>query len=178
MVNLYTLVLFWLCSDPTIEDSYRKFIKYDDRDVIIDGKLKTKVNGERKTKKEQLRWWARAKGRVEARWAKIDNFNFYSTWYSWSRRICCHERLLCIHSFYHISFFCAPLPIFTFYKIRTLEGFILTFALNDKKSFEKLNEYLDQIGRVKDRDTIEVPLLLVGYFFPWKLPKMVFQLTK
>jgi len=44
--------------------------------------------------------------------------------------------------------------------MRTGEGFLLVFAVNESKSFENINAYREQIKRVKDSD--EVPMVLVG----------------
>ena len=44
--------------------------------------------------------------------------------------------------------------------MRTGEGFLLVFAVNNPKSFEDIARYRKQIKRVKDAD--EVPLVLVG----------------
>lgn len=44
--------------------------------------------------------------------------------------------------------------------MRTGEGFLLVFALNNAKSFEDIAMYREQIKRVKDAD--EVPMVLVG----------------
>jgi len=44
--------------------------------------------------------------------------------------------------------------------MRTGEGFLLVFALNEAKSFENVGNYREQIRRVKDSD--EVPMVLVG----------------
>lgn len=44
--------------------------------------------------------------------------------------------------------------------MRTGEGFLLVFAINNAKSFEDINTYREQIKRVKDAD--EVPMVLVG----------------
>jgi small GTP-binding protein len=44
--------------------------------------------------------------------------------------------------------------------MRTGEGFLLVFALNELKSFENIQNYREQIRRVKDSD--EVPMVLVG----------------
>ena len=44
--------------------------------------------------------------------------------------------------------------------MRTGEGFLLVFAVNNPKSFEDIARYREQIKRVKDAD--EVPLVLVG----------------
>lgn len=42
--------------------------------------------------------------------------------------------------------------------MRTGEGFLLVFAVNETKSFENVSHYREQIRRVKDSD--EVSLLL------------------
>ena len=44
--------------------------------------------------------------------------------------------------------------------MRTGEGFLLVFAVNNQRSFEDIARYREQIKRVKDAD--EVPLVLVG----------------
>jgi|UniRef100_A0AC35FN21 GTPase KRas protein len=44
--------------------------------------------------------------------------------------------------------------------MRTGEGFLLVFALNELKSFENIQHYREQIRRVKDND--DVPMVLVG----------------
>jgi GTPase KRas protein len=44
--------------------------------------------------------------------------------------------------------------------MRTGEGFLCVFAVNNAKSFEDINQYREQIKRVKDAD--EVPMVLVG----------------
>uniref|UniRef100_A0A914EJW5 small monomeric GTPase n=2 Tax=Acrobeloides nanus TaxID=290746 RepID=A0A914EJW5_9BILA len=44
--------------------------------------------------------------------------------------------------------------------MRTGEGFLLVFALNELKSFENIQHYREQIRRVKDSD--DVPMVLVG----------------
>ncbi|MFH4979816.1 hypothetical protein AB6A40_006525 [Gnathostoma spinigerum] len=44
--------------------------------------------------------------------------------------------------------------------MRTGEGFLLVFAVNEAKSFENIAHYREQIRRVKDSD--EVPMVLVG----------------
>ncbi|KAI6211659.1 (pine wood nematode) hypothetical protein [Aphelenchoides besseyi] len=44
--------------------------------------------------------------------------------------------------------------------MRTGEGFLLVFALNELKSFENIQHYREQIRRVKDSE--EVPMVLVG----------------
>lgn len=44
--------------------------------------------------------------------------------------------------------------------MRTGEGFLCVFAVNSTKSFEDINQYREQIKRVKDAD--EVPMVLVG----------------
>ncbi|EFO93598.1 hypothetical protein GCK72_014122 [Caenorhabditis remanei] len=44
--------------------------------------------------------------------------------------------------------------------MRTGEGFLLVFAVNETKSFENVANYREQIRRVKDSD--DVPMVLVG----------------
>ncbi|XP_021345848.1 GTPase HRas [Mizuhopecten yessoensis] len=44
--------------------------------------------------------------------------------------------------------------------MRTGEGFLCVFAVNNLKSFEDINTYKEQIKRVKDAE--EVPMVLVG----------------
>ncbi|XP_031548789.1 GTPase HRas [Actinia tenebrosa] len=44
--------------------------------------------------------------------------------------------------------------------MRTGEGFLCVFAVNNRKSFEDINQYREQIKRVKDAE--EVPMVLVG----------------
>lgn len=44
--------------------------------------------------------------------------------------------------------------------MRTGEGFLLVFAINSLKSFEDIENYREQIKRVKDAE--EVPMVLVG----------------
>ncbi|XGW30847.1 hypothetical protein V3C99_009648, partial [Haemonchus contortus] len=44
--------------------------------------------------------------------------------------------------------------------MRTGEGFLLVFAVNESKSFENVANYREQIRRVKDSD--DVPMVLVG----------------
>lgn len=44
--------------------------------------------------------------------------------------------------------------------MRTGEGFLIVFAINDAKSFEDWGTYREQIKRVKDSD--RVPMVLVG----------------
>uniref|UniRef100_A0A1I7ZEQ6 small monomeric GTPase n=1 Tax=Steinernema glaseri TaxID=37863 RepID=A0A1I7ZEQ6_9BILA len=59
--------------------------------------------------------------------------------------------------------------------MRTGEGFLLVFAVNESKSFENISHYRDQIRRVKDSDEVllanyvsesllnlQVPMVLVG----------------
>lgn len=41
--------------------------------------------------------------------------------------------------------------------MRTGEGFLLVFAVNNSKSFEDINMYREQIKRVKDSD--DVPMV-------------------
>ena len=43
--------------------------------------------------------------------------------------------------------------------MRTGEGFLLVFAVNEAKSFENIGSYREQIRRVKDSD--DVPMVLV-----------------
>ncbi|CAI9611359.1 unnamed protein product [Staurois parvus] len=44
--------------------------------------------------------------------------------------------------------------------MRTGEGFLLIFAINDRGSFNEISKFHTQILRVKDRD--EFPMILVG----------------
>lgn len=44
--------------------------------------------------------------------------------------------------------------------MRTGQGFLLVYSITEKKSFEEINSFRDQILRVKDAD--EVPMVLVG----------------
>ncbi|CAL1278529.1 unnamed protein product [Larinioides sclopetarius] len=44
--------------------------------------------------------------------------------------------------------------------MRTGEGFLLVFAVNNAKSYEDISMYREQIKRVKDAD--DVPMVLVG----------------
>ncbi|XP_055987861.1 GTPase HRas isoform X2 [Sorex fumeus] len=44
--------------------------------------------------------------------------------------------------------------------MRTGEGFLCVFAINNAKSFEDIHQYREQIKRVKDSD--DVPTVLVG----------------
>lgn len=44
--------------------------------------------------------------------------------------------------------------------MRTGEGFLCVFAVNNRRSFEEINSFRQQIKRVKDAD--EVPMVLVG----------------
>ncbi|KAM7538254.1 hypothetical protein Aperf_G00000077780 [Anoplocephala perfoliata] len=44
--------------------------------------------------------------------------------------------------------------------MRTGEGFLCVFAVNNAKSFEDINHYREQVKRVKDVD--EVPMVLIG----------------
>lgn len=44
--------------------------------------------------------------------------------------------------------------------MRTGEGFLIVFAVNNATSFEEINAYREQIKRVKDAE--EVPMVLVG----------------
>lgn len=47
--------------------------------------------------------------------------------------------------------------------MRTGEGFLLVFAVNEAKSFENVRLYREQIRRVKDSDEV-VDLTVLGYF--------------
>lgn len=51
--------------------------------------------------------------------------------------------------------------------MRTGEGFLLVFAVNNEKSFEDISTYREQIKRVKDADVVpmvcEYPQLLLFY---------------
>ena len=44
--------------------------------------------------------------------------------------------------------------------MRTGEGFLIVFAVNNIKSFEDITTYREQIKRVKDAE--EVPMVMVG----------------
>ena len=44
--------------------------------------------------------------------------------------------------------------------LRTGEGFLIVFAVNNAKSFEDITQYREQIKRVKDAE--EVPMVMVG----------------
>lgn len=44
--------------------------------------------------------------------------------------------------------------------MRTGDGFLLTYAVNDRKTFNEINEFIEQICRVKDTD--HFPMVLVG----------------
>lgn len=44
--------------------------------------------------------------------------------------------------------------------MRTGDGFLLTYAVNDRKTFGEINEFIEQICRVKDSDSW--PMVLVG----------------
>jgi GTPase SAR1 family protein len=44
--------------------------------------------------------------------------------------------------------------------MRTGEGFLIVFAVNNAKSFEDITQYREQIKRVKDAE--EVPMVMVG----------------
>ncbi|XP_019568080.2 GTPase HRas [Rhinolophus sinicus] len=44
--------------------------------------------------------------------------------------------------------------------MRTGEGFLCVFAINNTKSFEDIHQYREQIGQLKDSD--DVPMVLVG----------------
>ncbi|KAG8182312.1 hypothetical protein JTE90_013916 [Oedothorax gibbosus] len=51
--------------------------------------------------------------------------------------------------------------------MRTGEGFLLVFAVNNAKSYEDISMYREQIKRVKDAD--DVPMVLVGNKQEWEL---------
>lgn len=42
--------------------------------------------------------------------------------------------------------------------MRTGEGFLLVFALNEYKSFENIHAYREQIRRVKDSDEVKIKI--------------------
>jgi small GTP-binding protein len=44
--------------------------------------------------------------------------------------------------------------------MRTGDGFVLVFSVIDRKTFEEINEFYEQILRVKDTDAF--PMVLVG----------------
>jgi GTPase KRas protein len=46
--------------------------------------------------------------------------------------------------------------------MRCAEGFLLVFSITERKSFEEIQEFYDQILRVKDSDHGTVPMVLVG----------------
>ena len=46
--------------------------------------------------------------------------------------------------------------------MRSAECFMLVFSIIDRKSFEEVEEYCEQILRVKDADAGQVPMILVG----------------
>ena len=48
--------------------------------------------------------------------------------------------------------------------MKQADGFLLVFALNDKKSYENIEELYEQILRVKDVDDWPAIVLLVGYY--------------
>lgn len=48
--------------------------------------------------------------------------------------------------------------------MRTGEGFLLVFALNEHKSFENIQHYREQIRRVKDSDEVN-KFKFIYYFF-------------
>lgn len=50
--------------------------------------------------------------------------------------------------------------------MRTGEGFLLVFAVNNAKSFEDISNYREQIKRVKDAE--EVPMVC-KYYLPFGL---------
>jgi hypothetical protein len=46
--------------------------------------------------------------------------------------------------------------------MRTSNGFVLVFALDNRSSFEKLLEFTKQLSFVKDIEIQEIPVVLVG----------------
>lgn len=53
--------------------------------------------------------------------------------------------------------------------MRTGEGFLLVFAINNTKSFEDISNYREQIKRVKDAEDVPMVCKYLNYFFlNWK----------
>jgi len=87
--------------------------------------------------------------------------------YSWTRRIQVRggRSLTSTASFYsrfevHYNLTDVFVLIFSAMRdqyMRTGEGFLLVFAVNNSKSFEDINMYREQIKRVKDSD--DVPMV-------------------
>jgi hypothetical protein len=61
--------------------------------------------------------------------------------------------------------------------MRTGEGFLLVFAVNNAKSFDDISSYREQIKRVKDADEVKTILYLV-YLRINKLMKLSLQRLK
>ena len=59
--------------------------------------------------------------------------------------------------------------------MRTGEGFLCVFAVNNTKSFEDINQYREQIKRVKDAD--EVPMVC-KYLWIKQENRMTFYLLR
>ena len=49
--------------------------------------------------------------------------------------------------------------------MRTGEGFLLVFAVNNAKSFEDISTYREQIKRVKDAEEVGLMLVTLMHFF-------------
>ncbi len=46
--------------------------------------------------------------------------------------------------------------------MRSSQCFLIVFSIIDRKSFEEVDEYIDQILRVKDSVEGEIPMMIVG----------------
>jgi GTPase KRas protein len=46
--------------------------------------------------------------------------------------------------------------------VRSGQGFLLVYAINDAKSFEELKTLYDEVLRIKDMDVGQVPVVIVG----------------
>lgn len=57
--------------------------------------------------------------------------------------------------------------------MRTGEGFLLVFAINNAKSFEDISNYREQIKRVKDAE--EVPMVCKYLLFNGLLPSIKYK---
>lgn len=57
--------------------------------------------------------------------------------------------------------------------MRTGEGFLLVFAINNTKSFEDISNYREQIKRVKDAEDVPMVCKYLNHFF-FKLKKKIF----
>lgn len=55
--------------------------------------------------------------------------------------------------------------------MRTGEGFLLVFAVNNAKSFEDITAYREQIKRVKDAEEVRWPLADVSVLLAAKCSK-------